>query len=60
MASVYSRILKEKKEEQEKYSVLRRPCPYCKRLMHRLEWDWWCGHCYKKFNSEGKEYNRKH
>ena len=55
MASMYSQILKEKKEEREKYSVLRRACPVCKKFMHRLNDGWCCNYCYKKFDIEGKE-----
>lgn len=54
MASMYSQILKDRKEDHEKYSVLRRQCPQCKRLMHRHDGGWWCTHCLKKFNFEGR------
>lgn len=55
MGSMYSQILKDKKEDHEKYSVLRRQCPQCKHLMHRYDGGWWCTHCYKKYDFEGKE-----
>lgn len=55
MASMYSKILKEQKEDKEKYDVLRRQCPICNRLTHRLNGKWWCGYCYKKFDENGKE-----
>lgn len=54
MGSMYSQILKDKKEDREKYSVLRRQCPQCKHLMHRYDSGWWCTHCYKKYDFEGR------
>lgn len=55
MASMYSKIRNEQKEDKEKQSVLRRECPICGRLMHRLNGKWWCGRCCKKFDEHGKE-----
>ncbi len=55
MASMYSKILKEQKEEKERNAVLRKECPLCGRLMHRLNGKWWCGRCCKKFDERGKE-----
>lgn len=53
MGSMYAKIMAE--DYPQKYGALRRACPACSRLMHRLDGgDWYCNRCYRKVSRRAK------